>query len=130
GAAGSVTVSVGDFNHDGSLDVATGNRSFRLADTPCSGFSYWDSVTITPGLGTGSLGDSSTFRLGTSNGEELYRNTHNALVAADLNGDGWTDLVTSPGAVLLARPPTANRTPVVSAGPDQVLVGGDPDAHF
>jgi len=130
GATGSVTVAVGDFNHDGSLDVATGNRSFRLADTPCSGFAYWDSVTITPGLGTGSFGDPSTFRLGTSNDEELYRNTHNALVAADLNGDGWSDLVTSPGAVLLGRAPTTNRAPVVSAGPDQVLVGGDPDAHF
>jgi regulation of enolase protein 1 (concanavalin A-like superfamily) len=130
GADGSVTVAVGDFNHDGSLDVATGNRSFRIADTPCSGFSYWDSVTIAPGLGTGEFAEPSTFRLGTSNDEELYRNTHNALVAADLNNDGWTDLVTSPGAVLLGHAPTTNHVPVVSAGPDQVLVGGDPDAHF
>jgi regulation of enolase protein 1 (concanavalin A-like superfamily) len=130
GANGALTVAVNDFNHDGSLDVAIGNRSFREADTACSGFTYWDSVTIAPGLGTGDFGAPSTFRLGTSNGDELYRNTHNALATADLNGDGWPDLVTSPGAILLAHAPSANHTPIVNAGPDQVLTNGDPDVHF
>jgi regulation of enolase protein 1 (concanavalin A-like superfamily) len=123
-------VAIADFNHDGLLDVATGNRSWKEADTACSGFTYWDSVTIAPGLGNGDFAAPSSFRLGTSNDDEVYRNTHNALVTADLNGDGWPDLVTSPAAILLTHAPTANRAPVVSAGPDQMKVNGDPDVHF
>ena len=88
GVLGALTVAVADFNHDGLLDVATGNRSWRYADTACSSFTYWDSVTIAPGLGTGDFAAPSTFRLGSSNGDEPYRNTQNAIAAADLNGDG------------------------------------------
>ena len=130
GMRGAVTIAIADFNHDGLLDVATGNRSWRPSDTECSGLTYWDSVTIVPGLGTGGFSTPSTFRLGSNNDVELYRNTHNALATADLNGDGWTDLVTSPGAVLLTHAPTANHVPLVSAGPDQMKVNGDPDVHF
>ncbi len=61
---------------------------------------------------------------------ELHRNTHNALAAADLNGDGWPDLVTSPGAVLLTHAPAANHVPVVSAGPDQMVANGEPNVRF
>ena len=130
GVGGAMTVAVADFNHDGSLDVATGNRSWREADTSCSGFAYWDSVTIVSGLGNGDFAAPSSFRLGTSNDDEEYRTTHNALVTADLNGDGWPDLVTSPAAILLTHAPTPNHAPIVSAGPDQMKVGGDPDVHF
>jgi regulation of enolase protein 1 (concanavalin A-like superfamily) len=130
GLRGAVTIAIADFNHDGLLDVATGNLSWRPSDTECSGLTYWDSVTIVPGLGTGGFAAPSSFRLGSSNGDELYRNTLNAIAVADLNGDGWTDIVTSPGAVLLTHAPTANHVPIVSAGPDQMKVNGDPDVHF
>ena len=124
-ARGPASVVVGDFNHDGNLDVATGNRSTLNVDTTCTGFIYWDSVTIAPGVGDGTFGEPATFRLGTHNlRDETYQNLHNGLIAADLNGDGWTDLVASPGAVLLSRPAVANRRPVVSAGPDQTIESG------
>jgi regulation of enolase protein 1 (concanavalin A-like superfamily) len=124
-ARGSASVVVGDFNHDGNPDVATGNRSTVNVDTTCTGFIYWDSVTIAPGAGDGTFGEPATFRLGTHNlRDDTYQNSHNGMVAADLNGDGWTDLVTSPGAVLLSRPAVANRRPVVSAGPDQTIESG------
>jgi len=125
-ANGSMSVAVGDFNHDGNPDIATGNRSTLNIDTICTGFIYWDSVTITPGAGDGTFGEPATFRLGTHNlRDETYQNSHNGMIAADLNGDGWTDLVTSPGAILLSRPAVANRPPVLSAGPDQTLESGE-----
>ena len=125
-ANGSMSVAVGDFNHDGNPDIATGNRSTLNIDTICTGFIYWDSVTITPGAGDGTFGEPATFRLGTHNlRDETYQNSHNGMIAADLNGDGWTDLVTSPGAILLSRPAVANRPPVLSAGPDQTVESGE-----
>jgi regulation of enolase protein 1 (concanavalin A-like superfamily) len=126
GVRGAVVLAAGDFNADGRPDVATGNRSWRYLDTPCTGAVYWDSVTIFPGLGTGSLGLPATFRLGSSNSfDEPYRNTISALWPADMNGDGRTDLVTAPAAVLLSRAATANRPPQVTAGPDQTQESGN-----
>jgi hypothetical protein len=117
-----VSVAIGDFNHDGNPDVATGNRSARFTDTPCTGMTYWDSVTILPGTGNGTFGPPATFRLSARNrGDGTYQNTQNALTSADLNGDGWTDLVGSPGAIVLSRPAVPNRPPQVSAGPDDTL---------
>jgi regulation of enolase protein 1 (concanavalin A-like superfamily) len=124
-ARGSASVAIGDFNHDGNPDIATGNRSTLNVDTTCTGSIYWDSVTIAPGAGDGTFGEPATFRLGTHNlRDDTYQNLHNGMIAADLNGDGWTDLVTSPGAVLLSRPAVANRQPTVSAGPDQTIESG------
>ncbi|MGH9144819.1 MAG: FG-GAP-like repeat-containing protein, partial [Vicinamibacterales bacterium] len=121
GARGALAVTIGDFNHDGKPDVATGNRStLNLNDVECAGFVYWDSVTIAPGIGNGSFGEPATFRLGTRNAlDDSYQNMINALSAADLNGDGWTDLIASPGAILLSRAPVANRSPIAGAGVDQ-----------
>jgi regulation of enolase protein 1 (concanavalin A-like superfamily) len=114
------TIAVGDFNHDGNIDVATGGRSARYYDSPCTGIVYWDSVSILPGVGDGTLAPQSSFRLGTNNHTDAaFQLTHSALVAADLNGDGRTDLVTSPGAILLSRAATANHAPTLTAGPDQ-----------
>ena len=107
-------------------EIARPGRRIPIAQAS----TYWDSVTIAPGLGTGEFAAPSTFRLGTSNEIELYRNSHSALIAADLNGDGWSDLVTSPGAVLLTHAPTANHVPILSAGPDQVLDGGTQEVRF
>ena len=56
GARGSMSVAVGDFNLDGNPDLATENRSTVNIDTSCTGYVYWDSVTILPGTGTGTFG--------------------------------------------------------------------------
>ncbi len=124
GRTATVTVAVGDFNRDGNLDVASGGQSARYYDSFCTGRVLWDSVSIVPGRGDGTLGTQASFRLGTNNyTDEEYQLTHHALVSGDLNGDGYFDLVTSPGAVLLGRPAVPNRAPQVSAGPDQTTQG-------
>ena len=126
GVLGAIVLAVGDFNADGKPDVASGNRSWRYLDTPCTGLVYWDSVTIFPGTGTGALGAPATFRLGTINSySDPYRNTITALWPDDVNRDGRPDLVTAPGAVLLNRPAAANRAPHVTAGPDQAQESGN-----
>ncbi len=123
---GAIRIAVGDFNHDGRADVATGNRSTINIDTDCTGWVYWDSVSIAPGAGNGTFGAVASFRLGSSNWlDERYQNTIQGLVAADVNGDGWTDLLTSPATILFSRAAAANRVPSVGAGPDQTIESGN-----
>jgi hypothetical protein len=111
------TVVAGDFNGDGLVDVATGNLSYAHA---CEAFNHlWDSVSILPGHGDGQLGAPASYSLG--NSEEppdilLYRHAHHRLNTSDLNADGRTDLIASPGAILLSTPPSENRLPLVDAG--------------
>jgi hypothetical protein len=124
GVRGTVTVAIADFNHDGHADIATGNRSTPLTDTSCSGYTYWDSVTIVAGHGDGTFAEPASFRLDWLLDPPTYRNTHNHLATADLNGDGWPDLIASPGAVALAHAGSANRAPIASAGPDRTIVPG------
>jgi regulation of enolase protein 1 (concanavalin A-like superfamily) len=117
------TVAVGDFNHDGHADIATGGQSARFYDSPCTGRVYWDSVSILPGVGDGTLAPQLSFRLGTDNHTDIaYQLMHSGLVSGDINGDGWTDLVASPGAVLMSHAATANHAPTLTAGPDQFNV--------
>ena len=131
GVFGQVTVVAGDFNADGLADVATGNISIVEGDT-LGEVQYWDSISILPGLGDGTLGSPAVFRLDTDAaggmaGDTFYAYSHNALRTSDVNGDGRTDLITSPGAVVLTRPPAANRLPTVNAGPDVTLPASSPD---
>jgi hypothetical protein len=141
GVRGEVSIVAGDFNGDGRLDVATGNWSPWKDDD--LGEQVWDSISIVPGDGAGHLLKATTFALGTINRGDLeYVFTHNSLNTSDLNGDGRTDLIGSPGAILLNRPPAPNRRPTVWAGfnetvyeastPGHTLTGyaSDPDMHW
>jgi hypothetical protein len=126
GLRGPFTVVVGQFNGDALLDVAVGGRSSVYMDVEGAVFHYWDSVSIFPGLGDGRLGAAAPFRLDTKPATQLaelslYTNTHHSLKTSDVNGDGRTDLITSPGAIVLNRPAAANRPPVVDAGPDLTI---------
>ena len=87
---------------------------------------FWDSVSILPGDGTGRLLTATTFTLanlhpGTFQLDPLYpyQNYQHQLNTSDLNGDGRTDLIASPGVTLLNRPAAANRPPSAFAGPDR-----------
>jgi M6 family metalloprotease-like protein len=111
------TVVAGDFNGDGVPDVATGNLSYGYN---CEAFNHlWDSVSLLPGLGDGRLGAPASYALGNSEAlldTVLYRRAHHRLNTSDLNADGRTDLIASPGAILIATPPYDNRPPVADAG--------------
>lgn len=124
GVNGAMTVAIGDFNSDGHPDIAIGNRSWRYADTPCTSRVYWDSITIAAGTGAGTFVTFATFRLDTRDFGSVYQNTHNALIAVDVNKDGRTDLVAVPGVSLLNDSAMANRAPQVSTGPDQTQEAG------
>jgi hypothetical protein len=123
GIRGPRTVALGDFNGDGSIDAAIGGRSHGWDDIQ-DFLIGWDTVTIFPGRGNGTLAPPARFRLDTTAPGALprspYVDTHSALRAANFNGDARMDLVASPGAVILLRAPAANRPPVVNAGPDRV----------
>ena len=119
------SVVIGDFNGDGVPDAATGNLWYGYF---CESFDHlWDSVSILPGFGDGRLGPAASYALGDS--EDLpdintYRGAHHRLNTSDLNADGKTDLIASPGAILLSTPPSQNRSPVADAGePQRVLIG-------
>jgi FG-GAP-like repeat len=125
------TAVVGDFNGDGLVDVATGNQSFIGACD--SQQNLWDSVSILPGIGGGQLGPAASFALGNSEqapDASVYRHMHDLLTTSDLNADGRTDLIASPGAILLSTAPAANRPPVANAGPDQPGAAPGPGVHL
>jgi regulation of enolase protein 1 (concanavalin A-like superfamily) len=133
GVDGPMTVVVGHFNGDTLLDVATGNRSWLYVDQNGPTRHYWDSLSVFPGLGDGRLAAAATFRLDTVNAGDVgtcpwdsscYVDMHHSLKTSDVNGDGRTDLITSPGAIALNVATAANRAPTAHAGPDTAV---DPD---
>jgi len=115
---GPVAVVAGDFNGDGIQDVATGNRSTQ--DRCGNVQNYWDSVSILLGRGDGTLAPTQSFALGDSEvaPDIVYRRSLSRLNTSDLNADGRTDLLVSPGAILLMQPAGENHAPVANAGPD------------
>jgi hypothetical protein len=94
-------VVVGDFNHDGKLDLAV---------TIASAGSAFAFVTILPGNGDGTFGSGVTLTSGA---------LPSGIVAADFNGDGGLDLATSNGttagdqgsATVLLNEPVIGITP-------------------
>lgn len=116
---GPIRVVAGDFNGDGLPDIATGNSSTRQH---CEGIGYlWTSVSVLLGRGDGTLEPPVSFALGDDEQmDRLYKRLRR-LHTSDLNADGRTDLISSPGAVLLMGPPAPNRAPVADAGADREL---------
>jgi hypothetical protein len=146
GVLGTMSIVTGDFNGDGKVDVATGNRS-AIFDGEL-GPMLFDSVTVFPGDGAGRLLTPVSFVLGSVASEygvwdpqERYQGLQHQLNTSDLNGDGRVDLIGSPGAILLNRPAAANRPPAAFAGADRTEFnydmhltlrgqGTDPDNHW
>jgi len=148
GVLSATSIVTGDFNGDGKRDVATGNRSMVFTEN--IGYQLYDSVSILPGDGAGHLLTATTFALARVNpaGGGLdpnypftLPNGNHQLNTSDLDGDGHTDLITSPGVILLNVAPAGNRPPSVFAGPDRgeftngsgVFLTGeasDPDMHW
>jgi regulation of enolase protein 1 (concanavalin A-like superfamily) len=117
---GPATVVAGDFNRDGVPDVATGNQS-EAYDGRCDGSALLsDGVSILPGLGDGRLGQPATFALTYpatwGDGDPYIHNRHHQLKTSDVNGDGRTDLIASPGAILFNTAAAGNVAPVADAG--------------
>ena len=127
GVRGTVSVVVGDFNADGRLDVATGNRSI-VEDYDNGGVGLADSVSVLAGNGSGGFLPAVTHALAYITqgdfgvGFDLsspYTGDNHQLNTSDLNADGRTDLIASPAAILLNRAPRSNRAPTVFAFPDR-----------
>jgi hypothetical protein len=128
-AAGPTQIVAGDFNRDGVVDVATGNRSTIARDDCTSIFKTWDSVSVLTGSPTGAFAAARHFSIGDQSlmdpadaEVDRYRNTLSSLNTSDLNGDGQTDLIASNGAILFNIAAVPNRAPAVNAGPDTVLL--------
>ncbi len=131
---------VGDFTHDGRIDIATANRSFIRWDGCGMGLQSSDSVSILPGTTTG-FGAPTTFALNDqSRIDGRFHNSVLSLNTSDLDRDRFPDLIASYGALLLTRSPAGNRPPVAGAGPDVALLNdsfihlngteSDPDNHL
>ena len=109
-AAYAISVAVGDFNGDGTLDVA-------VADAHVGA----DSVVVLLGNGNGTLQTAQRYYVGSS---------QEAVAVGDFNGDGILDLVTANDdgtvSVLVGNRDGSFRAPVihaVGAHPDAVAVG-------
>jgi hypothetical protein len=125
---GTQSVVVGDFTRDGRTDIATTNRSSQSVDVMCGDWlKSVDSVSILPGRGDGTFSAAVSFAMDTVGPLTARRFEYNIgnLNTADVNGDGYTDLLTS-GFVLLNTAPRANRPPTVNAGPDQASYNDEP----
>jgi hypothetical protein len=141
---GAFQVVIGDFTHDGWLDIATGNRSFIRHEGICGpSLQSSDSVTVLPSSGSGRFGAPATFALGdqaVADIEGRHRDSMRSLNTSDLDRDRFPDLIASEGVVMLSRAPRANRPPVANAGPDVqqtndplailIALGRDPDEHL
>ena len=85
--AGAQSIIVGDFTHDGIPDVATASASPALTSLVCG--------SMLAGRGNGSFGAPVSFSLGARSSEMLR--------AADVNRDGFPDLLAGRGTILITN---------------------------
>ena len=133
---GPVSLALGDFTHDGRLDIATTNGPQFRADNSCGQEFGAESLSILPGNDDGTFGPPTSFELG----RDLSLDSIGMLNTSDLDADGFPDLLVGFGSILLTAAPRANRPPLVDAGDDRVIrnsgqisvVGeaSDPDGHY
>jgi len=140
---GANSIVVGDFTHDGITDVATANHSYWADDDGACGIQVQDanSLSILAGRSDGTFGLPTSFALGPQTiGESAFGGPgFGTLNTSDINRDGFPDLITGSGTILLTTVPKPNRAPTVSTGPDRPFIGPDvlvlgtatdPDGHF
>lgn len=135
-ANGPHSVVVGDFTHDGRLDLATSDGFQYLLDNTCGESVGPETVSILPGRSDGTFGPATTFA---RNSRESLPGVRN-MNTSDIDGDGFHDLLVGWGDILVTKGLRANRPPVVSAGDDLVVAnapeitlrgeGVDPDGHY
>jgi len=94
GYAGGEAATLGDFNHDGKLDLAVACGAQPRGQGNC-GTSGWG-VLVALGNGDGTLQSPVYYSIGTANPTSV-------ITAADLNGDGNLDLVTDGVCSLLGN---------------------------
>ena len=96
------TLTTGDFNGDGKLDLAVGNTNCEENNTSCGVNS---SIAVLLGKGDGTFATAVTY----PSGDSLWPAVgsapfdSDAIAASDLNGDGKVDLVLSDRSVLLGN---------------------------
>ena len=102
-----------------------------------TGRHFWDSLSVFPGDGKGGLSTPTTYALGTLQPEygwfdpsQPYQANQHQLNTSDLNGDGRTDLIASPGVIALTRPPFPIIRPSPSPGAIARRTTTTPPASF
>jgi hypothetical protein len=126
--SGPMRIVAGDFNRDGIVDVATGNRSTITVDDCATTFKTWDSLSILVGRPDGMLAAPRNLAIGDQSVMDLdsplferYTNTLSSLNTSDLNGDHATELIATNGALFFNIPAGTNRAPTADFGPDQTI---------
>jgi hypothetical protein len=137
-ARGAFRIVAGDFDHDGRLDIATGNRSAIRSTCGGDRLTYWDTVSILSGRSDGTFADPVDFSLSSTFEpfDPTFINTLTSLNTSDVDGDGFPDLIASGGAVLVSLDPRANEAPsplaetVFADGPVANAIGRATDPNF
>ncbi|MFT3770417.1 MAG: FG-GAP-like repeat-containing protein [Minicystis sp.] len=121
---GALAPAVGDIDHDGTLDVLVANAESGSATSPSG------SLTVRRGVGDGNM-----------QAEEYYTGaplSSNAVVVADVNGDGWLDAITVNGQTNLGTTDgslsvylnAAASAPGVFGAPTQFTTGAPGSVHL
>ena len=121
---------------------ATASSTWRPAIARWSTTTIWDGISGTafrsfPATAKAGCQRQRPTRSGTLQPEygwfdpsQPYQDNHHQLNTADLNGDGRTDLIASPGVIALNRPAAPNHPPVAFAGADRTAYDYDGPASF